>query len=81
VPDVGRLGNRMWCYAASGVRPISPAAPIEDGIELLHLTPDELIHALATQQVTHALNFAAILLAVLKERFSLRGEVRPAPGR
>jgi ADP-ribose pyrophosphatase len=78
VPDVGRLGNRMWCYAASGVRPMSPAPPIEDGIELLRMTPDELIHALATQQVTHALNFAAILLAVLKERFSLRSE---APGR
>jgi ADP-ribose pyrophosphatase len=69
VPDTGRLGNRMWCFAASGVRPLVPAQPLENGIELLKCTPDELVAMLADLRCNHALNFAALMLAVLKGRF------------
>lgn len=71
VPDTGRLGNRMWCYAASGVRPLVPARPLESGIELLKCTPDELAAMLADLRCNHALNFAALMLAALKGRFRL----------
>lgn len=70
-PDVGRLGNRMHCFAASGVRPVAGPHVTEQGIELLRWTPDELVAALADLQVCHALNFAVLLLAVLRGRFHL----------
>ena len=69
VPDTGRLGNRMWCYAASGVRPLVPTRLPEHGIELLKCAPDELAAMLTDLRCNHALNFAALMLAVLKGRF------------
>lgn len=71
VPDVGRLGNRMHCFAASGVRPVGGPHAIEQGIELLRWTPEELSAALSDMRVSHALNFAALMLAVLRGRFHL----------
>jgi ADP-ribose pyrophosphatase len=71
VPDVGRLGNRMWCYFAKDVRPIVPAPPPEDGIELLKVTHDEFVATFADGRVCHALNFAAVMLAVLERRLTL----------
>ena len=69
LPDVGRLGNRMHCFAASNVRPIVPAPVLDDGIELVRLAPDEVLETLTTLRCKHALNFAALMLAVLKGRF------------
>ncbi|MBZ5559496.1 MAG: NUDIX hydrolase [Acidobacteriia bacterium] len=71
VPDVGRLGNRMWCYFADGVRPMAPAQPLEDGIELLRVTHDEFVATFADHRCCHALNFAAVMLAVLKHRLTI----------
>jgi ADP-ribose pyrophosphatase len=71
VPDVGRLGNRMHCFAASGVRPVAGPHAIEPGIELLRWTPEELSAALSDMRISHALNFAALMLAVLRGRFAL----------
>lgn len=70
-PDLGRLGNRMWCYFASDVRPIVPAPPLEDGIELLRVTHDEFLAAFSDVRCCHALNFAAVMLAVLKRRLAI----------
>jgi len=72
VPDVGRLGNRMWCYFASGVRPIVPSPPREDGIDLLRVTRDEFVATFADLRCCHALNFAAVMLAVLKGRVRMQ---------
>jgi ADP-ribose diphosphatase len=69
-PDVGRLGNLMWCFAADRVRPIHPAPPLEAGIELVRLTRDELIAAMRTGACDHALNLAVLMLAVIKGRVS-----------
>jgi ADP-ribose pyrophosphatase len=68
VPDVGRLGNRMWCYFAAGVRAVVPAPPLEDCIELLRVTRDEFVATFAEGRCCHALNFAAVMLAVLRGR-------------
>lgn len=70
VPDVGRLGNRMWCYFAPDVRPIVPAPAIEEGIELLRVTGEEFMAVFADHRCCHALNFAAVMLAVLKGRLA-----------
>lgn len=69
LPDVGRLGNRMFCFAASNVRPIVPAPVLDDGIELVRLTPDEVLETLTTLRCSHALNFAVLMLAALRGRF------------
>jgi ADP-ribose pyrophosphatase len=70
VPDVGRLGNRMWCYFAR-VRAIVPTPPLEDGIELLRVPHDEFIATFASLRCCHALNFSAVMLAVLKGRLTI----------
>ena len=70
VPDVGRLGNRMHCFIAEGVRPI-PGSVIETGIELVRWTREELIAGLTDLTITHSLNLAVILLAVLRGRLRL----------
>lgn len=69
LPDVGRLGNRMFCFAASNVRPILPAPVLDDGIELVRLTPEEVLASLTTLRCNHALNFAVLMLAALRGRF------------
>ena len=70
LPDVGRLGNRMWCFSARNVRPILPAPALEAGIELVLMTPEEFVQALTDRRCDHALNFAVLMLAALKGRFS-----------
>ena len=70
VPDTGRLGNRLWCFRASGLRPILPAPVLDDGIELVKCSPQEFLAALTELRCNHALNFAAVMLAVLKGRLA-----------
>lgn len=69
LPDVGRLGNRMFCFAASNVRPILPAPVLDDGIELVRVAPDDVFAMLTTLQCNHALNFAVLMLAAVRGRF------------
>lgn len=69
LPDSGRLGNRLHCFAASSVRPIVPAPVLDDGIELVRLAPDEVLSTLTTLRCNHALHFAVLMLAALRGRF------------
>jgi len=69
LPDVGRLGNRMHCFAASNVRPILPAPVLDDGIELVRVKPGEVFATLAELRCNHALNLAVLMLAAVKGRF------------
>jgi ADP-ribose pyrophosphatase len=69
LPDVGRLGNRMWCFVADAVRPAATARVLDDGIELVRMAPEEFITALSNGRCNHALNLAVVLLATLKGRF------------
>jgi len=72
-PDVGRLGNRLWCFAASSARALVPAPQLHDGITLVRLTADEFLASLRELRCDHALNFAVLMLAALKGRFPLHG--------
>lgn len=73
VPDTGRLGNLMWCFAATGLRQVAAPSVTEEGIELVTCTPAEFVDELRTLRCNHALNFAALMLAVLKGRFGTLG--------
>ena len=77
VPDVGRLGNRMFCFVVSDARAISPAPALEPGLELVTCRPAELLDHMRATRFTHALNFAAVMLAVLHGHFPL---LPPRPG-
>jgi ADP-ribose pyrophosphatase len=69
LPDVGRLGNRMWCFVADGVKPAATARVLDDGIELVRMAPAEFAAALADGRCNHALNLGVAMLAVIKGRF------------
>jgi ADP-ribose pyrophosphatase len=64
-PDSGRLGNRIWNFLATGVRPAENHAP-EEGIEVLTWSLDELAQAMVEGRFSMALHVAAVMIAVLK---------------
>jgi ADP-ribose pyrophosphatase len=65
LPDTGRLGNRLWCCAARGVRKAEGWRAEEDiAVELVTVT--ELAEATRDGRFDHALHLAALLLAELR---------------
>jgi len=71
VPDTGRLANRLWCYFAPDVRPSQAALAIEEGIELVVCSREELTEHITEGRLDHALNLAVVLLAILKGHLSI----------
>jgi len=65
-PDTGRLGNRLWCFFASGVFPSVARRPKEDGLELVRYRQNEVFSLIAQSQLDHALHVAALMLAMVK---------------
>ena len=66
-PDTGRLGNRIWACAATGVRRIEGRAP-EHGIEVFEWTAEELRGAILDGRFDHALHVAIVMLGTLHRR-------------
>lgn len=64
-PDVGRLGNRLWCFAATNCKPKSDHVP-ETGIEVKLKNSKEFLLDIQAGKFDHALNLAAIHLAAQK---------------
>jgi len=60
----------MWCYFARDVRRRDGAEP-ERGISVVDLPEGETLRAVADGRVDHALNLAALLLALTTGRISL----------
>jgi 8-oxo-dGTP pyrophosphatase MutT (NUDIX family) len=61
-PDVGRLGNSLWCYFAEEVSRVRPGGE-EAGVEAA-FHRRSVRRLLGEPQFNHALHFAALLLAV-----------------
>ena len=70
LPDVGRLGTRVWYFFAPGVRPVENSKP-EDGVEVLTYSMDELAAAILDGTFDHALHVAAFVPAVLRGKLNL----------
>lgn len=66
-PDTGRLQNRLWCYLARDVQPIEGWQG-ENGMEVVKMTPDEVMFAMQNRELTHALHLAALMLFAMKEK-------------
>lgn len=64
-PDTGRLGNRIWACAATGVRRVEDRPP-EEGIEVLTYTPADLARATVAGEFSHALHVAVLMMAELR---------------
>lgn len=61
--DVGRMGNRMWCYWARDVRPPGSAWQAEAGITVEICSPGMLRGYVADGTFNHALHLAVLALA------------------
>ncbi len=68
VPDIGRLTNRMWCYFAADATIVTDRVDVEEGITRLSVTEQEALAMAADGRMEHALNLAALFLAVSKRR-------------
>lgn len=64
IPDVGRLTNRMWCFFAHGVEPSDGAHQREAGLSVVELPERDALRRAADGTIDHALNLAALFLAV-----------------
>ena len=64
IPDTGRLGNKLWCFSASGVTLASFPVVKEQGIELVTCSAGELMDYVSEAKFNHALHLAVVLLAV-----------------
>jgi ADP-ribose pyrophosphatase len=71
VPDIGRLTNRMWCYFAANATIVTDHVDAEEGITRLSVTEQEALAMAADGRMEHALNLAALFLAVSKRRLLL----------
>jgi ADP-ribose pyrophosphatase len=69
-PDVGRLGNRLWCFYASGATIIDSPVQREAGVEAVLCERDELVRYVSEGKMNHALNLAVLMLAETKGRFT-----------
>jgi ADP-ribose pyrophosphatase len=67
VPDIGRLTNRMWCYFAPDVVPTIEHQS-EAGIEMILASEQDTLAMATDGRIEHALNLAALFLAVSKGR-------------
>ena len=70
-PDTGRLGNRLWCFYAGGATPLGSQVKLEQGIQLVHWQPQDLIRDVKNGKINHGLHLAVLLLAALRGRVSV----------
>ena len=71
VPDVGRLANRMWCYFAADARPGEMPHTPEPGVRMRRSPERVLLQQALDGRIDHALNLAALFLALASGRLRL----------
>jgi ADP-ribose pyrophosphatase len=69
--DNGRMTNRIWHFAARGLRRVGNWIP-EEGIEQLSFSLPELREAIVRGEFDHALHIAGFLQAVLAGKVTLQ---------
>ena len=70
-PDTGRAGHKVWCYFASNVIQVKEHEPAEIN-ELVKCSPSKLLQFIQSGEMKHALDIAAIFLAIQKGKLSLK---------
>ncbi len=69
-PDVGRLTNRLWCYFAADAVMADGDVRLDDGITLLDRPVREALTMARTGNIDHALDLAALFLAVSQRKIT-----------
>lgn len=70
IPDCGRMDNRQWCFAATGVTRVGDA-DVGHELEVIRCTAADLLAMIQDSRLNHALNLATLMLATLKGRIAL----------
>lgn len=70
ITDTGRLGNKMWCYFASGLQPVA-APKTEENISLIKCGRSELWPKIEAGELEHAQDIAVIFLGLQRGKLSL----------
>lgn len=63
--DTGRIENRLWCFLAAETEPLPGFEP-ESGVQPVCVPAAQLPELLRNGEFDHALNLAALLLAVAR---------------
>lgn len=66
ISDTGRNENRLWCYLARHVLPVGAGYLPEPGLETILVPPARVRKLIVNAELDHALNLAALMLAVVK---------------
>ena len=66
VSDTGRNENRLWCYLARGLMPMGAGYAPEPGVQRVLLPRTRLRESMISGEFDHALNLAAMMLAVAR---------------
>ena len=72
VPDVGRLANRMWCFFAPDVVRVGAPMELGEGISVVTVPEHGALAMASDGTIDHALNLAAIFLAVSQGKLQLK---------
>ncbi len=77
VPDTGRNENRLWCYLAKAVMPSDGVCNPEPGIETMLVHRHALLDLICAGEYNHALDLAALLLALARHGQELLPDFKP----
>jgi len=66
--DTGRNENRMRCFLADNILPPSVDWIPEEGLDVVLVSVDDLHSMILSGEFSHALNVAALMMAVLRRR-------------
>ncbi len=75
--DTGRHENSLWCYLAKAVMPSDGVCKPEPGIETVLLHRYDLLDLICAGEYNHALDLAALLLALARHGQELLSDFKP----
>lgn len=67
-PDTGRMSNKLWCFYACGATQVRSTVGREQGVQLVHSVPGDVIRQVSKGEIDHALTLAVLLLAAVRGR-------------
>ena len=65
-PDTGRMGNRMHCFRAWDVVPVTPALPVASEVLAVRRVPHAELHRLVAGDLTIAIHAGVLALAMAR---------------
>lgn len=70
ITDTGRLGNRLWCFSATGLEPAAGSGAAEN-ITLIKCRSEEILPKIEGGELEHSQDLAAIFLGLRLGKLNL----------